>query len=678
MTELPLRPEFSEYYMNRIISIFIFFILSGQLYAQDFKEFVNKADRLYAKSDFNNALSLYRKAEALQPTNPTVQLKIGLTYLSTTSFKFKSLPYLQKAFAAQPNIDPFIDYYLASAYQVGHDFAKAIEHYELFKKKNKRMEITAQHKIDECVRGDSLVTNATEAIIENIGKIINSTHHDYAPLLYPNDSTMIFTSNREAPPSPDRPKPPMNFEDIYVTSRPVGRWTAPKHLSPDVNVEQHDAAASISHDGKFLFLYYEEGYGDIYMSERENEAWGKPVALNANVNTMHWETSACMSVDGRKLYFSSNRPGGYGELDIWMSTRDGKGDWGKPINLGVNVNTPGNEDSPFIHHDGLTLYFGSDAHPGLGNTDIFRSEFKEGKWQKPINMGYPVNSADYDNYFVISENKKNGYFASVREDGLGETDIYFIHFLDPKPKEVVIVAPVVIEQPVVEKEKDFVDPMVQLQKELKIGTILKGKVIDAETAEPLAARMVLTDNEKNVVLAIINSDPKTGDFEMFIPHGGNYGVTTEKEGYLFNSINFNLPAFSEMQEIDTHIIMEKAEVGSKVVLKNIFFDTGKADLKQESVNELENMRKLLEKNPELKVHINGHTDNVGEAAYNKALSLKRARSVVDYLIRNGVDVNRLGAIGYGEERPLVSNDDETGGREINRRTEIEITGAGEG
>jgi outer membrane protein OmpA-like peptidoglycan-associated protein len=662
--------------MFKLVRVILLLAVSTQVLAQDFKDAMNKADRQFAKSDFANALDSYRKAENLQPNNPMVQLKIGLTYLSTTSYKFKALPYLQKAFAAQPNIDPFIDFYMGSAYQVAHDFAKARECYELFKKKNKRMADIAQHKIGECVRGDSLVTNATEAIIENIGKVINSPYHDYAPILYPNDSTMIFTSNRSAPPTPENPKPPMNFEDIFISKR-TPDWTPPARLSPEVNVDQHDAAASISYDGKFLFLYYEEGYGDIYMSELVDGAWGKPVALNQNVNTMHWETSASMSKDGRKLYFSSNRPGGYGELDIWMSARDGKGEWGKPVNLGPNVNTPGNEDSPYIHPDGVTLYFGSDAHPGVGSTDIFRSDFREGMWQKPVNMGYPVNSADYDNYFVISENKKNGYFASVREDGMGETDIYRIQFLDPKPKEVPVVAPVVIEQPVIEKEKDFIDPMVQLQKELKVGTILKGKVVDAETGSVLGARMVLTDNEKNVVLAIINTDPATGDFEMFIPHGGNYGVSTEKDGYLFNSINFNLPAFSEMQEIGTDIIMEKAVVGNKVVLKNIFFDTGKSDLKQESVNELENMRKLLENNPHLKVQINGHTDNVGEAAYNKSLSLKRARSVVDYLIRNGVDVNRVAAIGYGEERPLVSNDDETGGREINRRTEIEITEAGE-
>ena len=355
-----------------------------------------------------------------------------------------------------------------------------------------------------------------------------------------------------------------------------------------------------------------------------------------------------------------------------MSERDAKGDWGKPVNLGPNINTSGNEDSPFIHADGVTLYFGSDAHPGLGSTDIFKSEFKEGKWQKPVNMGYPVNTADYDNYFVISKDKKQAYFASVREDGMGETDIYFITFLDPKPQEEIIVAPPVVAAVEKPKDESFVDPIVQLQKDLSSGTILKGKVIDANTAQPLSARMTLTDNEKNQVLAVIVSDKETGDFEMFIPHGGNYGVSTELPGYLFNSINFNVPAFSDLKEIDTHIIMVKAEVGSKVVLKNIFFDTGKSDLKQESVAELENIRELLEGNPNLKVQINGHTDNVGEATYNKALSLKRAKAVVDYLIRNGISDLRLTAIGYGEERPLVSNDDESDGREINRRTEIEI------
>lgn len=177
-------------------------------------------------------------------------------------------------------------------------------------------------------------------------------------------------------------------------------------------------------------------------------------------------------------------------------------------------------------------------------------------------------------------------------------------------------------------------------------------------------------------MALVNSNAETGEFELIIPNGGNYGVSTAKTGYLFNSINFNLPAFSDYQEVDTHIILQKAEIGSKIVLKNIFFDIGKSDLRTESLGELARIRELLEGGSDLKVQINGHTDNVGNAVYNKVLSKKRAQSVVDYLVQHGIAQERLAAKGFGEERPLVSNDDEVDGREINRRTEIEIIGVG--
>ena len=206
---------------------------------------------------------------------------------------------------------------------------------------------------------------------------------------------------------------------------------------------------------------------------------------------------------------------------------------------------------------------------------------------------------------------------------------------------------------------------------------MRGKVIDENTAAPLNAIVTLVDNENGKVLSKIYSDPTTGDFELHIPHGGNYGVTTESVGYLFNSINFNLPKFAEYQEIDTHIIMVKTEIGSKVVLRNIFFDVGKFNLKDQSISEIQNVQELLTKNPELKVQINGHTDNTGDANSNKSLSLKRANAVVDYLISKGVDQTRVSAKGFGSERPIVSNDDESGGREVNRRTEIEVVGLGD-
>jgi outer membrane protein OmpA-like peptidoglycan-associated protein len=259
---------------------------------------------------------------------------------------------------------------------------------------------------------------------------------------------------------------------------------------------------------------------------------------------------------------------------------------------------------------------------------------------------------------------------------MGGADIYSIRFLEPKykpkPKPIVKTE----EKKKSNKPKDFIDPSLQLKRDQKIVTVLKGKVIDETTAEPLAAVITLVENETNKVIAKIYSDSTSGDFELIIPHGGNYGVSTERFGYLFNSLNFNLPSFTEFQEIDTHIIMVRAEVGSKVVLKNIFFNTGQSDLKNESIAEVEKIIDLLKSNPRLKVQINGHTDNTGNPATNKTLSLKRANAVVEYLITKGVDAGRLTSKGFGSERPIVSNDDEVGGREINRRTEIEITEAG--
>jgi outer membrane protein OmpA-like peptidoglycan-associated protein len=311
----------------------------------------------------------------------------------------------------------------------------------------------------------------------------------------------------------------------------------------------------------------------------------------------------------------------------------------------------------------------------MGSNDIFKSELADGKWTKPVNLGFPINSIEYDGFFTLSEDRKIGYYSALREDGFGDADIYRVKFLDPPPKpEPVVIASI---EPTPDttllKSDDFVDPIIQIHRDMKIVTVLKGKVIDELSAVPIGAVISLVDNETQSVITRINSNPQTGDFELVIPHGGNYGVSTEKDGYLFNSINFNLPQFAEYQEIDTHILMVKAEVGSKVVLKNIFFDVGKSDLKNESIAELEKMKMLLESSPHLKIQINGHTDNTGNDATNMVLSLKRAEAVVQYLITKGIENTRAIAKGFGSQRPLVSNDDEQEGREINRRTEVEIT-----
>ncbi|GCC50276.1 tetratricopeptide repeat protein [Chryseotalea sanaruensis] len=661
----------------RLYFLFLIVLLqiTHNLDAQSVKELIGTADQLYGKKNYSAALITYLKAYEVNPDDASLNFKIGLTYLYSDT-KSKAALYIDKAYRLNPGVHQDIDYHLGVAFRNTNEFKKAIRHFDDFKRKNKKLASIADEKIAECMMADSLAQNELNVVIENVGDIINTKFSEYSPIVSADGNTMIFTSNRSD--NEARVRAGMNFEDIYITTRSGNSWSTPKKISENINTDKYnEAAASLSPDGKTLFLYSEEGAGDIHVSKLVGDTWSKPVPLNRNINTgMFWETSATLSHDGQKLYFTSNRDGGYGELDIYVSLLDGKGEWGKAVNVGPTINTSEDEDSPFIHTDGVTLYFSSNGHRKLGNSDIFFSELRGNKWTKPENIGYPINSWEYDGFFSISTDKKKAYYSTVREGGKGETDIYSITFLEPKykpkPTPVVVVA-----APPVRKNDDFVAAFIQEQKNKKVVTILKGKVIDELTADPLSATISLVDNQTNTVVAKISTEEGSGDFELIIPHGGNYGVTTEKAGYLFNSINFSLPAFAEYQEIDTHIIMVKAEIGSKVVLKNIFFDPRKTELKTESVAEVEKIKELLMGNPVLRVQINGHTDNSelstsGNASSYKELSLKRASAVITYLTSQGVEHSRLSAKGFGLERPIVSNDDEESGREINRRTEIEI------
>ena len=626
-------------YVLAVYLILCSFIVS----AQDQKTLIANGDKFYGKKDYKNALATYLAAQEINPDDAYLNFKIGLTYLYSET-KSKAATYIDKAYRLNPAVNPDIDYHLGIAFQNTNSFKLAIEHFERFKKKRSNLASIADEKIAECQVADSLSQNELNVIIENLGEGVNTLYNDYSPIISADGNTLIFTSNRTDDPA--RAKANANFEDIFVSYKNGNKWSVPKPISQNINIKYNDAAASLSPDGKTLFLYYEEGEGDIYTSTRNGEAWSEPKPLNKNINTaMFWETCASVTSDGKKLFFASNRPGGIGELDIYMSQLDAKGDWGKAVNLGPIINTPNNEDSPFIHHDGTTLYFSSDGHPRLGNSDIFVSEFVNNKWKKPENMGYPLNSWEYDGFFTLSPDKKKGYFSTAKEGGLGDADIYSITFLEPKykPKPKPVVAKVEEQKAKQEipKSEEFVAPEIEIHKIAKVVTLLKGKVIDERNAAPLSAVISLVDNVTNKVITKLNSNPTTGEFELVIPHGGNYGVATEKAGYLFNSINFNLPQFAEYQEIDTHIIMVKAEIGSKVVLRNVFFDIGKSDLKLESIAEVENIRELLVRDAHLRVQINGHTDNSGNAASNKALSLKRASSVVDYLVKHGIAASRL-------------------------------------
>jgi len=467
----------------------------------------------------------------------------------------------------------------------------------------------------------------------NMGPAINTADDEYLPVATADESTLIFTRKIN------------NNEDFYKSIKVNGLWQPATYLSNNINTPNYnEGAQSISTDGKYLFFTgcnRPDGLGrcDIYVAQRKGDDWGKPYDLQPPVNTPGWESQPSISADGRTLYFVSNRKGGYGGYDIWKSTISEKG-WSNPENLGPNINTSFNEQSPYIAADDSTLYFCSDGWPGLGGMDLFVSHLgKDGKWQKPLNMGYPINSNGDENGLSVTASGQYAFFASNNLNGYGGYDIYTFEL------------PVALRPQMV--------------------TYVKGTVIDIKTRLPLEAAIEIIDLDKNQVVYQNFSDPDNGGFLATLIAGRNYGLNVSKSGYLFYSANFSLVGHAEKDPYYVTAEMSPIEVGNKVVLNNIFFDTNRFDIKPESRAELQKLVEFLNQNPTIHIEISGHTDNVGNIQANQVLSQNRAKSVYQYLINYGISPTRLIYKGYGQTQPIAPNTTDDN-RSKNRRTEFKI------
>jgi len=641
------------------------------------KNNVEEGDKFYNKGEvwYKSAIDPYLKANAFNPNNALLNFKIGKSYFNT-SFKTKAQSYLEKALKLDPNVDPQIHYFLGRAYHLNMEWDKAIEEYNQFLKilKGDELELFGEDvkkKIVECNNGKELVKHPVRVFIDNVGPEINTKYPEYGAVISADESVMIFTSRRDNT-TGGAIDPGLNeyFEDMYISYKKNGKWTPAANIGPPINTKGHDATAGLSPDGQTLYVYIDDGGdGNIYECNLKGSTWTKPDKMNKNIDTDAHESTASLSFDERTLYFVSNRKGGLGDRDIYYSQKDKKGRWDKAINIGAPINTPYGEEGVFIHPDGKTMYFSSQGHNTMGGYDIFKSTLVDGHWTEPVNLGYPINTPDDDVFFVISASGKHGYYASFNASGYGEKDIYMVTFLgDEKPvvlnNEDNLLASAA--EPI--KERVIAPPM-----EIRTAqiTILKGVITDEKTGTPLEAAIELVDNTKNEVIANFNSNSTTGKYLVSLPSGKNYGIAVKAEGYLFHSENVDIPASAAYQEIVRDVALKKIDVGSKIVLKNIFFDFDKSTLRPESTNELERLTNLLNENPTLKIEISGHTDNKGSANYNQVLSESRSKTVVDYLIAKGIKADRLTYKGYGLSQPMATNDTEEG-RQLNRRTEFKI------
>lgn len=479
----------------------------------------------------------------------------------------------------------------------------------------------------------------------NIGDGINSELDEYWPVLTADQQTLFFTRKRIMDPN-ERGLYKFN-EDIFFSEMGEDTWEEAKLPKGQLNsATNNEGAITISPDGKFIVFtgcQWKDSYGrcDLYYSSFQNGAWTKPENIGPPINTAAKETQPSISFDGKTLYFASDRKGTHGKLDIWMSKLKEDGTWGVPVNLGPNINTDEDDESPFIHPDDQTLYFASFGHDGLGGSDLFVSRKDEnGKFGEPVNLGYPINDQTDQYSLFVTVDGKEAYFASEAEGGYGGLDIYrFALHAMVQPKPVAY---------------------------------LKGKVYDAVTLQPLEADVQLLDLEKGDLVVETYSDGVTGEFLVPLQTDKDYAVNASKKGYLFYSDHLPLKDYSSIHPYVIDVPLQPIRKGAKVILKNIFFDFDKYDLKDESIVELKKLISFMEDNPNIKIEISGHTDNKGSDEYNKTLSEQRAKAVYDYLVNKGsISADRLVYKGYGETQPIKTNETEEG-RAYNRRTEFKI------
>ncbi len=546
---------------------------------------------------------------------------------------------------------PKIYYVLGNAYLKTGQYVKAKDVFTKFVSRNPDTHPfykKSKERIEQCEFAISMVKNPVDYKAENLGAAINTDFDEYWPSLTIDGKTLIFT--RLSPSVVSNNQRSHFQEDFYWSTLVDGSWENAKPLK-EINTPYNEGAQSVSADGKLIFFTactQADGYGscDIYFTQNIDDDWTKPKNVGAPVNSASWESQPSISANGEFLYFVSNRKGGVGGMDLWRCRLEGLSTtgsliWDEPENLGESINTKGNEMSPFIHSDSKTLYFASDRWPGLGGLDIFYSHIKnDTTWQAATNLGFPINTHKDEQGLIVDASGKNAYYSSNRPGSKG-LDIYrFELYEQARPTPV---------------------------------SYVKGRVLDLEESYPVCARVELIDVAENKLTAKTIWCDGQGEFLMCLPLGNEYAFNVSSKGYLFFSENFSL---KEVRDVTDPKIMEirlkRIKVGNSAVLRNIFFKTNSYELLHESIAELEFLKEFLTNNPDVKIEIGGHTDNVGTEEHNLQLSEKRALAVYQYLVDHGIPVDRLSFHGYGWSQPVDSNET-SAGRANNRRTEFRIT-----
>lgn len=624
----------------------------------------------------------------------------GRLYMVTVG-KELAVKYFLRVYRQDADYRFDLEYWIGSSYQFGLQFDKATDFYTRYKNKlTKRATYQGKDKIEmkevdrrilECKNGKEFVADPKPFSILNMGREVNSEFEDYAPVLNANEDEIIFTTRRRDGNTyenvADDNKP---YEDIFTSSKSGSQWQRAKNIGTTINTKFFDSNLAFSPDGNMLFIYKDEGNGDIFYSERKKDGtWSAVEALPGLINSSYRESSVSITKDGEHLFFASERPGGFGGSDIYVCTKDSRGEWSKVKNLGSSINTEYDEDGPYIDYEGKTLYFSSKGRKGMGGFDIFKTNLlniDKNEWSDPENMGYPINTPDDDVFISGTKTGNKWYYSSVREDGLGYSDIYII----TPSKEEKKAPPVAVKdpEPVIEKPKETPKeiPVIAAPAEEKPKPVVEAKpaivpvkymvkVVDADSKNPIDAKVRMQTLKDKVMVGSVDQGGGVFEFTINATTAKEYRLSVESEGYVFQNITVKVDgATSKENNINKVVEMRKLVVGVVSILRNIYFDIDKASFKTESYSELNKLETMMKQNTGLEVEIGGHTDSSGDKLLNQALSLRRANAVKNFLTSKGIDTRRVKTVGYGETKPLASNDDEAEGRQFNRRVEFKVLG----
>ena len=527
------------------------------------------------------------------------------------------------------------------------DYKTAADGYGKYLKtapKGQRNTFRAHSQLLNCAFAQQAMAHPTGPEPTRLGEPLNTYYFQYFPALTADNRFLIYTV---------RPTLESDEEIMVVKLNKDGSLGTPAPISTAINTPYNEGAATISGDGKTLVFTSCDrpnsvGSCDLYISRRTGNNWSKPENMGRTVNSTAWDSQPSLSADGRTLYFTSDRRGGLGQEDIYVTMLQTDGAWGPARNLGAPVNTAGKDMAPFIHASGTTLYYVTDGLVGMGGLDIYRAALlPDGKWGEPFNLGYPLNTFENEASMFITSDNRLGYCSRSRAAEPGVTKVR------DRPVEL------------------YTFEVPQEVRAFETSTYTQGRVFDAVSKQPIKADVQLYDLNTNELTQYVTSDPENGEYTVVLNEGRQYAMYAVADKYLMKSLSFDYSDKRTFDPLTLDIYLEPVRAGRKMVLNNLFFDTNKYELKPKSRTELDRLIQFMQHYQDVQVEVSGHTDDVGADADNLVLSQNRARAVYDYLIAHGVKPHRLRYKGYGETIPLVGNDSEAH-RQQNRRIEFRI------